>query len=143
MTRFKIIHNTANENIVQDGLTPIDKIFCGEFNEDPKFFEIVYDRESYPYPELMETVYEKIRDYLKPNYVFSIYEFSIGKNIKGFKIYVDAKTKDGHMFDENDLKSFITYVSGLSSRYNIVGEFCVEECYVHAYGWLGFSYQNI
>ena len=51
MTRFKIIHNTANKELVQGGPTPIDKIFCTEFNEDPKTFDIVYDRESYPYPE--------------------------------------------------------------------------------------------
>ena len=82
MTRFKIIHNTANKELAQDGLTPIDKIFCGEFNEGPKFFEIVYDRESYPYPELMETVYEKVRDYLEPNCVFSIYEFNVAKKLR-------------------------------------------------------------
>ena len=37
-------------------------ILCisSEFNEDPKTFDIVYDRKSYPYPELMETICEKI-----------------------------------------------------------------------------------
>ena len=84
MTRFKIIHNTANKELVQGGPTPIDKIFCTEFNEDPKTFDIVYDRESYPYPELMETICEKISEYLKRNYVYSIYECSSGKNVKGF-----------------------------------------------------------
>lgn len=68
----------TNKNNPKDGLTPIFRIFCTEFNEEPKVFDIVV----YPYLKLMETIREKISEYLKRNYVYSIYECVSVKNVK-------------------------------------------------------------
>lgn len=139
MTYFKIIHIISRYEDERDGETTIEKIFSGRYPEPIKNFELLFDKGSRPYPELMDTMHEKIHDFLKDNYNFRIHQFHDLLHI-GFQILIEPEAKDGHIFNENDLKPLISLVAYLVNKFNIFGDFCVEESYTYLYGKGGFLY---